>query len=314
MILRRGLGAGKVFFLRENQSRFPGVTVERVFAREYKQGALAAHLFGNVGEVTAEQLELPRYSTLEQGDVVGQSGIEYEYDRFLRGKPGSTRIQVDALGRPKGQLEGKPARAGDNVRLTIDADLQEVGEGALGSFGLPGAFVAMDVRDGEVLAMGSSPTFDPSIFTRPITQQQYEALVSRENDAPLANRAIQGALSDRLGLQADHGDGRARRRRHHAHRDLQRRRRLHDRHPQAAQRGRRRLRADQHERRAQGLLRRLLLFARRQDERQQRPRRGPAGLGLAAWASGSRPASTCPPRWRGWCRLRPGATGSIARS
>lgn len=193
VILERSLGTGKVFFLRENQSRFPGVTVERVFAREYKQGTIGAHLFGNVGEVTEEQLELPRYSTLEQGDLVGQSGIEYEYDRFLRGKPGSTRTTVDALGRPKGQLAGQPARAGNNVRLTIDADLQALGEGALGSFGLPGAFVAMDARNGEVLAMGSSPTFDPSIFTRPITQAQYEALVSRKNDAPLANRAIQGA-------------------------------------------------------------------------------------------------------------------------
>ena len=193
VILERGLGAGKVFFLRENQNRFPGVTVERVFAREYKQGTIGAHLFGNVGEVTEEQLELPRYSTLEQGDAVGQSGIEYEYDRFLRGKAGSTRTTVDALGQPKGQLAGQPARAGDNVRLTIDADLQAVGEGALGSFGLPGAFVAMDVRNGEVLAMGSTPSFDPEIFTRPITQRQYQALVSRENDAPLANRAIQGA-------------------------------------------------------------------------------------------------------------------------
>jgi penicillin-binding protein 2 len=193
VILERGLGAGKVFFLRENQNRFPGVTVERVFAREYKQGAIGAHLFGNVGEVTEEQLELPRYSTLEQGDLVGQSGIEYEYDRFLRGKPGSTRTTVDALGRPKGQLAGEPAHAGDNVRLTIDADLQATAEGALGSFGLPGAAVAMDVRNGEVLALASAPSFDPSIFTRPITQSQYKALVSRENDAPLANRAIQGA-------------------------------------------------------------------------------------------------------------------------
>jgi penicillin-binding protein 2 len=193
VILSRGLGTGKVFFLRENQDRFPGVTVERVFAREYKQGTIGAHLFGNVGEVTAEQLKLPRYATLEQGDAVGQSGIEYEYDRFLRGKPGTTRTTVDALGRPKGQLDGKPARAGDNVRLTIDADLQAFGEGALGSFGLPGAFVAMNPQNGEILAMGSSPTFDPSIFTRTITQRQYEALVSRKNDAPLANRATQGA-------------------------------------------------------------------------------------------------------------------------
>ena len=193
VILKRGLGAGKVFFLRENQNRFPGVTVERVFTRDYRQATIGDHMFGNVGEVTAEQLKLPRYSSLEQGDTVGQSGIEYEYDRFLRGKPGSSRTTVDALGRPKGELRGEPARAGDSVRLTIDADLQAAGEGALGSFGLPGAFVAMDADNGEVLALGSSPTFDPAIFTRSITESQYKALVSRENDAPLANRAIQGA-------------------------------------------------------------------------------------------------------------------------
>ncbi len=192
VILERGLGAGKVFFLRENQDRFPGVTVERVFTREYRQGAIAAHLFGNVGEVTAEQLKLPRYASLQQGDQVGQSGIEYEYDRFLRGKAGTSRTSVDALGKVTGQLAGRPARAGDNVRLTIDSQLQADAEGALDSFGLPGAFVAMDVHTGEVLAMGSAPSFDPSIFTRPITQRQYEALVSRKNDAPLANRATQG--------------------------------------------------------------------------------------------------------------------------
>ncbi len=192
VVLERGLGAGKVFFLRENQDRFKGVTVERVFAREYRQGTLGAHLFGNVGEVTAEQLELPRYSGLEQTDTVGQSGIEYTYDRFLRGRPGASRFQVDALGRPTGQLGSKRAEPGDNVRLTIDSDLQAVGEGALGSFGLPGAFVAMDVDSGEVLGMGSAPTFDPEIFTRPITERQYKALVSRANDAPLANRATQG--------------------------------------------------------------------------------------------------------------------------
>ena len=193
VILDRGLGAGKVFYLRENQASFPGVTVERVFARDYKQGDVGAHLFGNVGEVTAEQLRLPRYSSLEQGDQVGQSGIEYEYDRFLRGKPGASRFQVDAMGRPTDQLNSEPARAGSNLRLTIDADLQVTGETALGAFGLPGAFVAMDIRSGEVLAMGSAPSFDPSIFTRSITERQYKALISEDNDAPLANRAIQGA-------------------------------------------------------------------------------------------------------------------------
>ena len=192
VILRKGLGVDKVYYLRENQSSFPGVSVERVFGREYRQGTIAAHLFGNVGEVTAEQLKEARYAGLQQGDQVGQSGIEYEYDRFLRGQPGTDRIQVDALGRPTGQLRGNPAQAGDDVRLTIDSDLQAYGESALDSFGLPGAFVAMNANDGEILAMGSAPTFDPSIFTHPITQSQYRALTSRATDAPLANRAIQG--------------------------------------------------------------------------------------------------------------------------
>jgi penicillin-binding protein 2 len=192
VILKKGLGVDKIYYLRENQSSFPGVTVERVFTREYRQGIIAGHLFGNVGEVTAEQLKEPRYASLQAGDQVGQSGIEYEYDRYLRGKPGTDRIQVDALGRPTDQLTSKPAKAGNDIRLTLDSRLQAYAEGALSSFGLPGAFVAMNVHDGSILAMGSAPSFDPSIFTRRISQRQYRALTSRANDAPLANRAIQG--------------------------------------------------------------------------------------------------------------------------
>ena len=192
VILKKGLGVDKVYYLRENQSSFPGVSVERVFTREYRDGTLAAHLFGNVGEVTAEQLKQPRYAGLHPGDQVGQSGIEYEYDRYLRGRPGTDRVQVDALGRPTGQLRSAPADPGDDIRLTIDSGLQATGEGALQSFGLPGAFVAMNAQNGEVLAMGSAPTFDPSIFTHPITQGEYRQLTSQKTDAPLANRAIQG--------------------------------------------------------------------------------------------------------------------------
>ena len=192
VILKKGLPADQVYYLRENQSNFPGVSVQRVFTREYKQGDVAAHLFGNVGEVTAEQLKEPRYAGLASGDQVGQSGVEYEYDRYLRGRDGTNRIQVDAFGRPTQQLRGKPAEPGDDVRLTIDSGLQSTAEGALDSFGLPGAFVAMNVHSGDVLAMGSAPNFDPSIFTHPITQAQYHALTSQRTDAPLANRAIQG--------------------------------------------------------------------------------------------------------------------------
>src|SRR3954451_3186534 len=191
-VVKKGLGVDKVYYLRENQSSFPGVSVQRVFTRDYKDGDAGAHLFGNVGEVTAEQLKEPRYAGLHQGDTVGQSGIEYEYDRFLRGKPGTDRVQVDALGRPTEQLQNKPAQSGDDIRLTIDSGLQSYAEGALDSFGLPGAFVAMNAQNGEVLAMGSAPSFDPSVFTHPITPSAYRQLTSQKTDAPLANRAIQG--------------------------------------------------------------------------------------------------------------------------
>jgi penicillin-binding protein 2 len=192
IIIKKGLGVDKVYYLRENQSSFPGVSVERVFTRDYRQGTLAAHLFGNVGEVTSQQLREPRYAGLHPGDQVGQSGVEYEYDRYLRGRPGTDRVQVDALGRPTGQLQSIPAGPGDDVRLTIDSNLQATGEGALDSFGLPGAFVAMNAQNGEILAMGSAPSFDPSVFTHPITPSAYRQLTSQKTDAPLANRAIQG--------------------------------------------------------------------------------------------------------------------------
>lgn len=193
VILTKSLSPDQIYYLREHQADYPGIEVERVFTRTYKDGELAAHLFGSTGEVSKEQLAEPRYSGLAQGDIVGQSGVEYEYDRFLRGRPGTSRIPVDALGRPTGTPEVHQATPGDNVRLTIDPSLQATGEAALGSFGLPGAFVAMDVHTGDILGMASRPTFDPSIFSKPITPAAYRALTSEKQGAPLVNRAIEGA-------------------------------------------------------------------------------------------------------------------------
>jgi penicillin-binding protein 2 len=192
--LRRDVGYPLVYFLQEHQADFPGVTVERVFVRNYRQGTLAAHIMGTVGEVTAEQLAEPRYEQLEPGDQIGQTGVEYQYDHLLRGQPGATRIQVDALGRPRGEeLSSEEATAGNDLQLTIDAKVQAAGEEALGSFGLPGAFVAMDVGNGEVLGLGSAPTFDPALFTRPsVPQSEIERLDSEAAESPISNRAIQG--------------------------------------------------------------------------------------------------------------------------
>jgi penicillin-binding protein 2 len=167
------------------------VSVERAYVRQYKDGSLAAHVLGITGEVSPHQLTESRYGGVRPGDVIGQSGVEYSYDRFLRGTAGSTRVQVDALGRPRGELGSSPARAGDNLKLTLDANLQAVGESALRSKGLPGAFVAMDPNNGAILAMGSYPTYDPSFYTQPHTKAQYDAFGNRSGD-PLVDRADQG--------------------------------------------------------------------------------------------------------------------------
>ena len=183
-----------VFYLQENRGKFPGVEVQEVFVRRYPQGSLAAHILGNVGEISPAQLKEPRNRGVQPGDEIGQDGVEYEYDRYLRGHAGATRIQVDSMGRPTpgGQLSVKEPVPGDNLRLTIDSSLQAAGEGALAARGLPGAFVAMNVHTGEVLGLGSYPTFDPSIFTKPLTQSQVNALYRDPVAAPLTDRATQG--------------------------------------------------------------------------------------------------------------------------
>jgi penicillin-binding protein 2 len=193
--LRRDVGSYLVYYLEENQDRFPGVAVQRVFVRHYPHGTLAAHLFGNVGEVDEKELKEPRYKDLLPGDAIGKDGVEYQYDRVLRGRAGLQRIQVDSLGRPtpNGQLSVVEPAPGDNLRLTIDADLQEAGDGALAAQGLAGAYVAMDVRSGQIMAMGSNPTFDPAVLTPPISQAEVDELYRDPVLSPLTNRAIAGA-------------------------------------------------------------------------------------------------------------------------
>jgi penicillin-binding protein 2 len=179
-------------YLLERQEQFPGVTIERVFLRQYPHGEIGAHLFGTVGEVTQPQLDSEHYRGVDLGDRVGQSGIEAEYDRFLRGKNGATRVQVDALGNLSRELRTRPPEQGRQLRLSVDLDVQRVGQEALASGTGAGAFAVMDVRNGEVVALGSQPSFDPNIFAKAVKLSDYRRLQSEEYGKPLFNRAIQG--------------------------------------------------------------------------------------------------------------------------
>jgi penicillin-binding protein 2 len=191
--LRRDVGHYLVYYLQENQERFPGVEVQRVFVRAYPDGTLAAHILGNVGEISPEQLKDRRYRGLLPGDEIGQDGVEDTYDHYLRGQPGLTRIQVDALGEPtpNGRLVDKPPAPGNNLKLSIDVDVQAAGEAAMAERGLPGGFITMDVHTGEIIALGSFPTFEPALFTRPLTQKQVDETI-RNPAGPLTDRAIAG--------------------------------------------------------------------------------------------------------------------------
>jgi penicillin-binding protein 2 len=191
--LRQDVGFDLVAYIEENQAKFPGAAVQRVFVRHYPHGTLAAHLLGSVGEVSEEELEEARGKGLEPGEMVGKGGVETTYDKYLRGRPGLTKIQVNALGEPTpgGQLVEVPPTPGENLRLSIDPAVQEAGEAALASRGLPGAFITMDVHNGQILGLGSSPTYEPSALTPPMTQAQVNALYRNES-APLLDRATEG--------------------------------------------------------------------------------------------------------------------------
>jgi penicillin-binding protein 2 len=188
-------------YILERQREFPGVKVLPVFLRSYPHNTLAAQLFGTVGEVSPAELKKSHFRGVGQGTRVGKSGIEYAYDRYLRGDDGATRVQVDSLGRPEGELSVKDPMPGKQLKLSIDVGLQAEGQRAVakalglaranGDPATAGGFVAMDPRNGEVLAMGSYPSFDPNLFAKPISQRKYDEIRNAPGD-PQYNRALSG--------------------------------------------------------------------------------------------------------------------------
>jgi penicillin-binding protein 2 len=180
------------WYLLEHRDEFRGADVERVFLRRYPHHEIGAHLFGTVGEMTARQQKDPRYRDVDLGDRVGQNGLELQYDRFLRGRNGASRLQVDALGNLNRRLSKREPEQGRQLRLSVDLDVQEAGQQALAGGTGRGAFAVMDVKTGEVLGLGSDPSFDPNIFSKGIKLSDWRRLNDEAGGAPITNRAIQG--------------------------------------------------------------------------------------------------------------------------
>jgi penicillin-binding protein 2 len=179
-------------FIAAHRNELPELETIDVERRLYPRDGFAAHLIGYVGEVSEEDLNNPRYAYYEPGDVVGKAGVEETYDELLRGQDGSRDVVVDSHGREVGYLGIQHAVPGQDLKLTIDNDLQRAAELALGSRN--GAVVAMDPRNGEILAMVSRPSFDPNEFAVRINRSDWNHLVT-DPDRPLMNKAIQAQLA-----------------------------------------------------------------------------------------------------------------------
>ena len=206
--VKTGVSREKVLYLYERQSEFPGVTIQQSYLRDYPYRSLAAQLLGYVGEISREELRRKRRDGYVMGDKVGKAGVEATFDRYLRGTAGLAQIRVDSLGLPRSGLEvRRDAIPGYALELTIDIDLQRAAERAL-RYGIQvarqnesynadgGAIVALDPRDGAVLAMASYPTFDPSVWVGRVDPKKIAPLTddaeAEKRNFPGVNRVTSG--------------------------------------------------------------------------------------------------------------------------
>jgi penicillin-binding protein 2 len=192
LLIKENLSMDEVARLLSHQSERPELKIFEQPRRLYRYGQLAAHVLGFVGEVSRAELDLDQFKDLKPGDVVGKTGIERVYNRRLTGTDGFSRVLVNSAGKALQELARNDPRPGAELRLTLDLDLQRVAEEELGD--QPGAVIALDPRNGDVLVLASRPAFDPNWFATRITEKQWEELTSNP-DNPLQNRAIQNAFS-----------------------------------------------------------------------------------------------------------------------
>lgn len=178
----------------EQSVTLPGVELDVQPMRVYPHGTLAAHLLGHVRRDTSSAEGEDAFFDYPLSVYRGVAGIEASFDQFLRGRPGVKSVMVNSIGYRQAETIWCEAQPGENVVLTIDISIQQAAENALAQLGQAtrGAVVVLDPRDGDVLALVSSPTYDPNIFVKGLTQAEWEKL-NDEKLRPLINRATQAA-------------------------------------------------------------------------------------------------------------------------
>ena len=208
VVVQRGIKQQQIYYLLEHQDEFPGVRLAESYLRKYPYQSLAAQVLGYVGQISPEDYKALKKKGYLASDSIGQSGIERTYDTYIRGKDGTAQLTVDSRGRPKtAAVPTHPSTPGESLRLTLDINLQKAAEKALrdsiklarttaeGRYANGGAVVALDPRNGDVLAMASNPTYKPSLFAGRKNASKLAPLlnptVAKEDNYPILNRATQ---------------------------------------------------------------------------------------------------------------------------
>lgn len=192
LFLKDDITPDELAFIESHRAELPELDIINVHRRLYPRNGFMAHVIGYVGQVSEDMLQQPQWELYNPGDIVGMSGVEQYYNDMLMGKNGSRQVLVNSRGKEVGTLSDVPAVPGKQLKLTIDLDLQIAAEEALE--GKPGAIVAMDPRNGEILAMVSRPAFDPNAFAVRVSRDEWNRLLT-DPGKPLLNKAIQAQLA-----------------------------------------------------------------------------------------------------------------------
>lgn len=189
ILLKENISRDELALIETNLFNLPGLMIQVNPQRHYIFEKLASHLIGYLGEISENQLSNGKYPNNKPGDLIGKYGVEGKWQKFLHGIRGGEQIEVDAAGRKLRTISRKRPIPGLNLWLTIDKDLQMKAEEGLK--GKKGAIVAINPNNGEILALASSPSFNPNLFIRGIDKAEWKR-ISSSKDSPLQDRAISG--------------------------------------------------------------------------------------------------------------------------
>ncbi len=189
VLLKQDIGRDALALVEAHKYDLPGISVDVQPRRYYLHRHSAAHLIGYLSEINSSELKGGKYPEYKPGDFVGKFGIEREFEKYLKGKRGGRQVEVNVAGQVVRVLENINAEPGNNIYLTIDQRLQRKAEELLKD--KAGAVVAMEPSSGQILAMASSPAFDPNEFVTGLTHDEWNTLISQPNK-PMGNKAVKG--------------------------------------------------------------------------------------------------------------------------